>query len=385
MNNKKILLFSRDPGGANTIIPLIAPLKSRGYDVFVYVKDIALQRYESNDIVAKDILNEIKEVSLNNIKIFLEGLNPDFILTATSADDFTEKYLWKAGEQLGISSFAILDQWMNYSIRFSDYKVSDIANEKILLHTYLPTKILVMDEFAKEEMIREGFESDKIIISGQPHFENLRNKYKNISNNEKLKFYTDLKIENNELIILFASENTSKSYNEKDADKHYWGFTERTILKIILKTISEVCLFQKRVRKIRVIIKQHPKEDINNWNDIVENFNHNHIKINVISEGDSMKLAKLSNIVIGMSSMLLIESAMLGLPIASIQIGLARDNPFIFDRIGKVKSILMEEELKTFIQDILVKENLNKYILDTDDIKNERIVEEIIHKMEEYL
>lgn len=41
MNMKKILLFSRDPGGANTIVPLVSEL-SKKYSVMLFGKDKAL-------------------------------------------------------------------------------------------------------------------------------------------------------------------------------------------------------------------------------------------------------------------------------------------------------------------------------------------------------
>jgi len=54
-NRKKILLFSRDPGGANTIFPLVGPLKKKGYSVLLYGKDIALKIYSDHGLSGLNI------------------------------------------------------------------------------------------------------------------------------------------------------------------------------------------------------------------------------------------------------------------------------------------------------------------------------------------
>src|SRR5574344_2059702 len=122
---KKILLFSRDPGGANAIISLVDKLK-QSYEVILYGKDSAIHKYEENHLQYIDLSTEIENISLGNLEDFVDRIKPDLIITGTSADDMTEKYLWKVCEKKGIISFAILDQWINYGIRFSKYSVSEI-------------------------------------------------------------------------------------------------------------------------------------------------------------------------------------------------------------------------------------------------------------------
>ena len=41
----KVLLFARDPGGANAVVPLAPILAERGHEVFLYGKDAALKQY----------------------------------------------------------------------------------------------------------------------------------------------------------------------------------------------------------------------------------------------------------------------------------------------------------------------------------------------------
>ena len=41
----KVLLFARDPGGANAVVPLAPILAERGHQVLLYGKDAALKQY----------------------------------------------------------------------------------------------------------------------------------------------------------------------------------------------------------------------------------------------------------------------------------------------------------------------------------------------------
>src|SRR5574344_942831 len=145
----KIMFYAHDPGGSYAISPLIMPLKGK-HEVFVFGNDSGLK-----------ILNEAQEFEWSLIKT----INPDLIITGTSANDFTEKYIWKEAKRLGIKTIAILDHWCNYGIRFSKYGLINI--DKFNKHCdYLPNYIIVMDNFAKQEMIKDGVPAEIIYPLG---------------------------------------------------------------------------------------------------------------------------------------------------------------------------------------------------------------------------
>ena len=56
---KRILLFARDPGGANAIAPLVDKLKLRGYEPLLYGKDAALKQYRGNGLEGRDLAREV--------------------------------------------------------------------------------------------------------------------------------------------------------------------------------------------------------------------------------------------------------------------------------------------------------------------------------------
>ncbi|WP_196008110.1 UDP-N-acetylglucosamine 2-epimerase [Clostridium tyrobutyricum] len=355
--NKKIMLFSRDPGGANTIAPLYKKLMNKGYDVILYGKDAALNKYNQYGLYGMDINTKLSCISQDQVNKFLFQESPGFLITGTSADDFTEKYFWKAAEKLNIKSFAILDQWVNYGVRFSNYSVNELEKyNKNKIQPYLPYKILVMDEYAKKQIINEGISKEKIFVSGQPYFDYLIEKQRNLDKNKIFKLKKDLCKNKDKLIITYVSEPISKTYNENDSSQHYWGYNERTIFKQFFYALNKISDDYKI--NIKLIIRLHPKEDENNYNDIIDNIHSKYISISTDKKIDGFNLMFASDLICGMSSMFLIEAAIIGKPIISMQMGLKRENSFILDKKGILKSVLSEEYLQKKLKNILVEHKI---------------------------
>ena len=93
---KKIMMLARDPGGANAILALVPALQRQGYEVLLYGKDAALNRYRYFGLEGTDIARALPVVDLEPLRELLEKEQPDFIITGTSGDDFCERFLWES-------------------------------------------------------------------------------------------------------------------------------------------------------------------------------------------------------------------------------------------------------------------------------------------------
>ena len=375
---EKILLYSMDPGGANTIIPLVSPLKQRKYNVRLFGDGQALEKYKQFRLKGTNLSACLKNSGPAEIKQFLKQESPDFIITSTSANDFTERYIWKAAESLNIPSFAIIDQWINYGIRFSDYKVSDIEKyNKSRQHHYLPSRILIMDEFAKKEAIQSGLEASRLMVTGQPYFGFLMEQMKRTTKTRINYLRKKLGLDSSDYVITFASEPISKDYNS-GASKSYWGFDQETILKEVIQAVTALSPYCKRKNKL--IIKKHPREAAGSCSRVIRESKGAHIII-LNKNIASWELIAISNVVLGMSSMFLIESVILGKPTLSITIGLKGASPFVLDRYGIMPSIRTRQLFKDRLKKIIIEKELNQYRFKVD--KN--AVENIIMVMERHL
>lgn len=351
---KIILLFARDPGSANVILPVYQKLKIK-YHTLLYAKEFAYKIFRNAGLPAKDICTCRVETD-EDILLFLKEMHPDAVITGTSLDDFTERYLWKAANILHIKSFAILDQWVNLGIRFSNYNYTQensYWNHKT--HPYLPYRILVMDEIAKIQLIKEGIQEEIIVPTGHPHFDTVLNRFKHakpVYNKEQKN-------------IVFVSEPISQDYDNCDDTNLYWGYNERTIFHVLyhhLETLAE-----SHSLRFRFIIRPHPRESKDNWNQILQKEKNSKISLEIDRDHDSFSIMKSADLICGMSSMFLLESFLCGKAILSIEIGLIRKNPFFLDELNYCKSILSEEELADHLTRIFLSDNFE---LSQHTIKN---------------
>jgi len=247
---------------------------------------------------------------------------PDFLISGTSANDFTERHLWQEAKFHGIPSMAILDAWSNYGIRFSEYGMRYLHLFKGICN-YLPDYICVMDELAKTEMIKDGVPADRIVTFGNPHFEMV----------SLLSEQSDYTSEVNEAIVfLFASEPFEDVYRKGQ---------EEFVLQGLLKAA-------RMYKEARVRIRNHPKES----NDKYKRFVGDRIEIDKnVSVYDSIKQA---TIIVSASSIVLLEALILGRKVVSFQ-PKAKDgkNDFILTRNGTLPFLRNYEDFENYLSDVL--------------------------------
>ena len=330
---KKILFYSRDPGGTNCVIPVYQGLRElKGVESLLWGKDYAIQKYQEEGLMYRDV-GDLKPEEIHGL---LRQYNPKVLITGTSYGDRTEQRLWKWAKELGTYSMAILDQWLSYRVRFSDRSG----------RLTLPDKILVMDEFAKQEMVVEGFDQRRILVTGQPHFEALQEKAKKITTLDKKKIKKDLNLQNG-IIVLFVSEPLSNALHVDI------GFTEHTILRELISTVQQI----KPSVTVNVLVKLHPKEDVSLMKKTIGSFPVvPNIRVSIVSGQPLLPLILITDIVIGMQSTVLIEANLLKKPVMSIQIGRKGPDQFILSKRGIVEAITARDVLKQELRRFLLHE-----------------------------
>jgi hypothetical protein len=308
------MFFAHDPGGCNAVLPLLYAFRERNHDVLIYAGGQAAVKIPEASGLSSDCLENI----LNHEK-------PDFIITGTSSNDFTEKFLWKTAKNFNIPSLAVLDHWCNYGIRFSKYGLKEISSynsDKSV--DFLPSFICVMDNFAKAEMQNDGIPASIIHPLGNPHFGTLKNKSKDV---DIAKIRS--KFPQNKQIVTFASEPYEEDYGISP---------ERKVLNDIVN------ILEKR-DDVVIVVKLHPKESINKYKEFP--------KCVFDKEINSIDMIMASDIIISMTSMVLIEAAILGKKIISYQPNERDKNKFILTRNNVIKFINNPNELNHLLIHLL--------------------------------
>lgn len=372
---KKILLFSRDPGAANCIAPIYKKIvENELFEIDLFGKDMALDKYKEMELPSKNIQETISFITLKSIKDFLNTGKYNLVCTGTGFEDFTDRLIWKAARELGIKSIAILDHWINYHSRFTFDKPGELTKKSEIIY---PDIICVMDKYAEREMIKDGIPQEKIVITGQPYFNTIIDRYGKIDENAKNNIRTVFGIGRKDFIITFASEPLLELY----ADPLYYGYNEFTILDNIIKALDEISL-KNSSKNIVLIIRLHPKNKRELFDEFIQKVKiPPNIKIVLENNLLPQELIAVSNIVIGMMSMFLIETAILEKPYASIQINRKTKEQFILGKLGISKTILSFKDLMLLLENSL-RGTFSKNKKDFLVIKNasERILE-VIEKL----
>lgn len=348
----RIFFFARDPGGSNVIIPMIKRfLKEKINDVIVYAKDVAYGRMQREGIDCIDIQTVLDDITYDNVLNLLGEINPNAVITGTSLNDYTERYLWKAASELGIYSCTVLDQWVNLGVRFSKYDYTGLPEyNREHIHPYLPSRIIAMDEYAKQMIINDGIASSLIKVCGSPYFDTVRDKFKfaPINGHDS----------DNDREIIFVSEPISEDYDHSCMESMYWGYNEFTAFEYLYGCVEKLAVNSKK--RIHITVRPHPRENENNWINIVSKLTSANVDVKVDKFTDGFILMKDADVVCGMSSMFLLEAAICQVPIISIQIDLTKENPFILDKIGVCKS-------KTSVTELY--DALNEKLLSNEEMK----------------
>lgn len=354
---KRILMLAHDPGGANAVAAVAAELQRRGLAVLLYGHGPALKRYPLLGLQGLPLPGFARESGIDGMTKLLRREAPEMVISGTSGDDFHERFLWRAAQRLAIPSVALLDQWINFGLRFSPYGLA--GRDEYLAgpeHPYQPDYVVAMDDEARRELIRDGIAGERVFVGGQPYFDILASRRASYSPPMVARLRSRLGIAEGEKVVAYVSESIRQDYPVAPGQQPYWGYDEISIFRELVSGLLP--LLQDGIR-IRLIIKQHPLERDNGYINLAPllESNHSGLKIDTVQEMDPHDLIMASDLVCGMSSMLLLEALIMDKPALSVQIGLSRENPLILESRGIMKSIQHREELPKALEKALLDED----------------------------
>ena len=308
----EVLLYAHDPGGANALSPLVGELKSRGHGVVVYGSGPAL-----------DFLPGARRCVVSAREL-IDEVSPDFLFTGTSAADAVEKDLRVCARTRKIPSVAVLDHWVNYGVRFSHYTTAE--SERYLVDRVfdrLPDYIVVMDQMAKTEMVKEGVSGEMIYVLGNPHFDVLNADFSSLSvdslRNELLAGAKKL--------VVFASEPYTEDYGQG-----YELEALRTVLRILPKDV-------------RLVVKPHPREQVDKFKGTGA--------FVLPRSVSALQAVKASDVVVSMTSMVLIEAMICGRKAVSYQPGAHSADAFVLTKSGALPFIRDADGLRNYLFSVL--------------------------------
>jgi len=288
-----IFFSATDVGGARAIIPVLDELQKRA--VPFCIMDEGVLSTESNSSYRRISLSTLE--TEESFKLFLQRECIDLVCVGTAVKKRLPIYHSVWASDLNVPSVAILDNWMNYRQRFV------LSNKEVVFPDYY----FVMDQLAFDDARREGIPASILKITGHPGLASLaveaKAYYQKNSTREVV----------SSLRFVFISEPAAADHGTHASVKTYRGYTEFDVLKLI----SDFFAHQKI--GCELIIAPHPREDRTALQLFCSEVFPPSIRWSLSNYTRGRDAIFEADGVIGMTSILLYEAWLLGLPVMSLQ------------------------------------------------------------------
>ncbi len=241
----KVLATSWHPGGTNAITPVVKRLLEEGkVNVAVIGHEFSEPIFSKAGIGFKTLANcGLPDVSFESMKKLLALEEPDLVLTGTSSQegkgcDIIEQSITLAAKKSGVQSVAVLDTWENYSVRFQDERTSQPFDR-------LPDFVAIMDEIARQEMLAEGFPEEKLVVTGNPHFDSLAAEAQAFTETQREEARRQIGLAEYPILFFFAGNGFSTA-------RSICGYWDGDVAEAILDTMSNLL-------NVGLVVRLHPR------------------------------------------------------------------------------------------------------------------------------
>ena len=328
---KRILVAASDPGGASALVPVLQGLETiRKYELNVFAEGQAQRIFKKSGILyTSSHGNTMDFDSIENwSRSELTGKKYQAVVTGTSFYPGSEQGCIRMARELNIPCVTLIDSWSNYRQRFLR------SHEMTLTSAILPTRIAVPDQFAVHEMEEAGFPEKILRIIGQPALDRFANQASLRGHEERKTLCSLLKISFTEPVFAFFSQPISNLYGPPDTPS-YRGYTEYDVLEGLLKHVS------LEFPSATLLVKLHPKEDSQKFKKLLNQYPNN-VQVSELSE-ENLVLG--ADIVIGMTSIVLVKAYLCGKKVLSLQPNLRGVDQCVLSRMKLLQTFRNFEDL----------------------------------------
>jgi hypothetical protein len=289
------LFFVEDPGAANYVAPLVTAALECGMTTRLLGGGPAIQYLRDRGTPVEAVPPDISATALLNLA------RPGILVTGTSEDrDALGLALIDAARELSVPSVGAVDGSANSAFRFRGH------GDDSLFHA--PTWLMVPDDWTKVSYTKLGFPEQRVAVCGHPQYDVvLRAKAALDSEGRTAVRSRLLPAARNRSVVVFLTE-LSVGLNSEQFRRS----SEYTLIDNEHDLRTEVVLdeFLNAVAVLPdrpyLVLRVHPKDRISNYPIQSRAFD-------LVSEsGSPLELVYAADLIVGMTSMLLLEATLLG-------------------------------------------------------------------------
>lgn len=278
-----IAFLARQAGTAAAFAPLIDALEAAGEHVTVAALGDAAAPWAKRTSLLGDNFSDL-EAALDQTP------RPAVLVTGTSAKPEDDALSWRWARRAGVPSVAFVDSWVNYAERFMTTQGDWVAP--------LPDVITVIDAAAKGRLIEAGLPAERVRVVGSPAFDAL------------VARRAPTPPRDDGVELLFASQPLAGRGFPSAWNEHH-------ALDLVIRALETSALGVP----ITLFLRRHPAESAEVFAGRLDRPRPGPVTLRVDARPDRIEAVNSAHAVLGIVSMLLVESQWLGRPALSVQPG----------------------------------------------------------------
>jgi hypothetical protein len=298
-----ILIFVEDPGAANCVTGVPSALEDLGINVSLFATGTAVGYLDQQGIA----FTELPEDS--NAGAILDEASPKLVLIGTSENpDTFGLQLVTPAEERGIPTIGIVDGPANPQHRFR-------GRGDTPFH-HAPDFLIVPTDPLKKSFVELGCPEENIFIGGHPYYDAIREKrgaLREIGRATLRKKILPEAPDERPLIVFAAeiSDGLDPSQFQRSADYTLQGrgdsdLRTNIVLEELLDSLTNLN------PKPYMVLRLHPKNTRQEYSVYASEIDH------ISDGGGPLDICFAADLVVGMTSILLVEAAILGRPTLSV-------------------------------------------------------------------
>lgn len=303
LSGTDILFYAEDPGAANYLVHLPKTCLCNGFSSRVIADGAARKCFLEGGL-------DFEELGTSgSVRETVEKLLPRLVVVGTSENRISPGLsLVEEARIMGIPTVGVVDAFMNAGYRFRG-----LSNDPL---RYCPDWIMVPDEWTKAAFLSLGCEPERIEICGHPQYDFVRSRGKSLAKKGKDHFRTRHfpDAEDGRIVAVFAAEISEGLHPAHSLPNGEYTLTGRVGTNRRTDIVLEEFLdaLETIGERPYLVLRLHPKNEEAEFSQYSGSFDR------VSKKEPVLELIYGADCVVGMTSMLLLEAAILGKPTFSI-------------------------------------------------------------------
>jgi hypothetical protein len=346
-----------DPGAANYLAQLPASLAGRGRLVKVLANGHARQHLLQLGVHPESVQHPVAPGRI------LASVKPRILIVGTASNPNTLGLALVAeARSTKIESIGVVDALINPDHRFRGQSDKPLA--------YAPDWLFVVDELTKAAYIALGYPAEQIIVCGHPHYDYMRTVKKKLENEGQnaLRQRVLPGAPKERKVIIFATECSARLCRLQTGSPVRDDLADYTLVgRKTGKGRTEVVLeeFLDAVQLVRprpyLVLRLHPKDTLEDYIEYADEFD-------LVSSGDSpFELIYAADLVVGLTTMLMLEAALLGKLTLSIVPRAVEMDWLPTVRVGITPCATTRKQFRTILVDLL-RDSSHMPCVNVDDV-----------------